>query len=242
MENPLAIINQMRRKCKVNLFQYTNDDALIDLNARKDELWSAICANVPESYNWERWKVSETTTDTEYTIPEVAFNKAWTKILKWISINYNWETLKETWLLIYNKAREVNPNTLEHEWNYYIENQPESNPIYFISDNSYFIAPSFRISWLVNRIKLTGLRKIPDYELTTSEADMKLPVDQQQVLVYWILIDWHFNKWDNENTINNAEARWERKKLAAIKNLAPRLDEPVFFTYPEEGREEEVIL
>jgi hypothetical protein len=44
-------------------------------------------------------------------------------------------------LLKYIKAREVNRQTLEFEWNYYLENQSVDDPIYFIADNSVFIAP-----------------------------------------------------------------------------------------------------
>ena len=235
MNTPAAIIAQMRRRVKVDEYQYTDADALKDLNTLKDSFWSLIVTEAPESYNWDRWLVDLTTTNTEYQIPEVAYNKAGAKLLKWISINYNWETYSETGNLKYINAREVNPNTLEHEWFHYVENQSKDDPIYFVADNSYFIAPSFRTAGLVNRIKLTWIRKIPDYELTTTEANMKIPVDQQQVLVYWLMIDWYFNKWVDDGTINNAEARWEKKKTEAIKTLSNRVENPTTFELPSES-------
>ena len=242
MQTAAAIIAQMRRRVKVDTSQYSDANALIDLNTRKDEFWSALITNVPEDYNWDRWLVDLTSTDTEYVMPEVAYNTAWAKLLKGVAINYTWDTYTETWLAKYTPAREVNPNTLEHDWFYYVENQSQDDPIYFVADNSYFIAPAFRTAWLANRIKLTWIRKIPDYELTTTEADMKIPVDQQQALVYWLMIDWYFNKWVDDNTINNAEARWERKKQEAIKNLSIRVENPITFTYPNESSDDEVIL
>lgn len=242
MNTPAAIIAQMRRRCKVDTSQYSDSDALIDLNTRKDEFWSAISTNVNWKYNWERWIADLTTTNTEYSLAEVAYNKAWTKLLNGVAINYDWETYWETWNLIYTPAREVNPNTLENDWYYYVENQSKDDPIYFVSDNSYFIAPSFRTAWLVDRIKLTWIRKIPDYELTTTEANMKIPVDQQEALVYWLMIDWYFNKWVDDNTINNAEARWERKKTEAIRALELRVENPTFFTYPDETSDNDIIL
>ena len=44
------------------------------------------------------------------------------------------------------KAREVNKDTLPDEWNWHVENQDKSDPIYYIADNSYWIAPAVRSS------------------------------------------------------------------------------------------------
>ena len=241
MQTAQAIIDQMRRRVKVDTSQYTDADALRDLNTLKDEFWSALITEVPEDYNWDRWLVDLSTTVTEYTIPEVAHDTAWAKLLKGVSISYDWETYSETWNIQYTPAREVNPNTLKEDWFYYVENQDKKDPIYYVADNSYFIAPSIWTAGLVDRIKLTWIRKIPDYALTTTEANMKLPVDQQQALVYWLMVDWYFNKWVDDNTINNAEARWERKKREAIKTLSIRVENPTTLTYPNELVDDELI-
>lgn len=238
MQTPAAIIAQMRRRVKVDTSQYSDANALKDLNTLKDEFWSELVTESPESFAWQRWLVDVTTTNTEYTLAEVAYNKAWTKLLKGLAINYDWETYSETWNLIYTPAREVNPDTLEHDWFYYVENQSKDDPMYFVADNSYFIAPSFRDAWLEDRIKLTWIRKIPDYELTTTEANMVISVDQQQALVWGLMIDWYFNKWVDDATINNAENRWEKKKIEAIKQLSNRVENPTTFEYPEQNNED----
>ena len=242
MVTPQAIIAQMRRRCKVDASQYSDANALIDLNTLKDSFWSELVTNTPESYNWDSWKVDNTTLISEYGMPEVAYDTAWAKKLKWIAMNYTWDTYTTTWLPIYVPAREVNPNTLDYEWNYYAENQSTDDPIYYVADNSYFIAPAFREASLADRIKLTWIRKISDYELTTTETDMKIPVDQQQALVFWLMIDWYFNKWVDDNTINNAESRWERKKKEAIKSLANRVENPTTFEYPTEIANDDCII
>lgn len=76
MQTPAAIIAQMRRRVKVDTSQYSDANALIDLNTLKDEFWSELMTNVPEDYDWERWLVDTTTTNTEYQAPEVAYNTA----------------------------------------------------------------------------------------------------------------------------------------------------------------------
>jgi hypothetical protein len=73
---PSEIIAQMRRVVKVDTSQYTDTNALIDLNTLKDDFWSAIVTSVSEKYNWERWKTDSVALQSEYVIPTVAYNTA----------------------------------------------------------------------------------------------------------------------------------------------------------------------
>lgn len=240
MNTPASMIAQMRRLTKVDTSQYTDANALIDLNTLKDEFWSAIVTTVQENYNWDRWTDTTVALQSEYPIPTVAYNTAGSKLLKWLSISYDWDTYTETGNIIYIKVREVNPDTLENDWDYYVENQSEDDPIYYIADNSVFIAPAPR-TWVTNWLKLTWIRKIPDYTLSTTEADMKIPVDVQQALVYWLVVFWLFNKWADAWLIDNAEARRIRKKQEAIKSLETRVENPIFLKYPDETTDEIVF-
>ena len=233
MQTAQKIVDQMRRIAKVDTSQYTDANALIDLNTLKDEFWSAIVTTVNEDYNWERWTTSSVALQSEYTLNTVAYNTSGTKVLKWVSINYDAKTYSETSTLTYRKAREVNPYTLDIDWDYYVENQSEEDPIYYVADNSFFVAPAPRTA-VTNGIKLTWIRKIPDYTLSTTEADMKIPVDQQNALVYGLVVHWLMNKWADAGTINDAEARWIRKRTEALKSLETRVETPTFFLYPDQ--------
>ena len=75
MINAAAIIAQMRRRCKVDKYQYPDADALIDLNTLKDEFWSAICS-IKRKFNWQRWKTDTVALQSEYTLALVANNIA----------------------------------------------------------------------------------------------------------------------------------------------------------------------
>lgn len=233
MNTPQAVINQMRRICRVDTSQYTDANALIDLNTLKDEFWSSIVTTVNEDYNWERWTTDSVALQSEYTTVTVAYNTAGTKVLKWVAINYDNTTYTNTGIKEFVKARLVNPYTLEQDWDYYVENQSELDPIYYVADNSYFIAPAPRtaVTW---GIKLTWIRKIPDWTLSTTEADMKIQVDQQNALVFGLVVFGLMNKWADAGTINDAEARWFRKRQEALKSLETRVETPVFFTYPDQ--------
>ncbi len=224
--NTVQIIAQMRRIVKIDTSQYTDANALIDLNTLKDEFWTAI-TTLKRKVNWQRWKTSTIALQSEYTLAEVASDTAGTKQLSWVAINYNWKTYTETWLLKYIPADKVNPYTLPYDWSYYEENQNINNPIYFVADNSYFIAPAPR-TIVTNWIKLTWIRKIPDYTLTTTEEEMLLPIDAIQALSFWLAIFWFLNKWADDWVINSAEARRERKKKAALNWIDVRVEENAF--------------
>lgn len=232
---------QLRTRTGVSTWQYSQAQFLLDINEAKDEFWSNIVSRLEEDSNYEIWTITETTLNSEYTMPEVASNTAWLKMLKSVAINYNWNILTTTGLPHYIKAREVNPQDLQYDWNYYVENQSEDDPIYYIWANSYFIAPSFRTSWLTNRIKLTWIKKIADYTIDTTEAQMIIPVDFQRLLIWAIIPFALMAKRVDDNQIQKAQNDYEIKKATALQNMAARKEWPVFMKYPN-NQSDEIIF
>ena len=240
---PVTILAQMRRVAKVNTDQYSDANALIDLNTLKDEFWSAIINSIDENYNYETWTTTSVDLQGEYGIPAVAYNTAGAKILTGVSISYDGDTYNDTSAIKYYKWELVDPKSLDQEWNYYVENQEPTQPIYFVSDNSVFIAPCPRVGeGAASRIKMSGIRKIPDYTFSSVESDIRLPIDQHQTLVYWMIMFGLMNKGVDDGTINNAEARWLRNKSEAIESLKQRVSWPVFMTYPTNETEDQYIV
>lgn len=224
---------QIRTRTWVSTTQYPQAQFLLDINEAKDEFWTHIVSRLEEDSNYEIWTTNTVALQSEYQTPEVAYNLAWAKVLKGLSINYNGETYTETWALKYIKASEVNPTTLEYDWDYYVENQDKDKPIYYIADKSVFIAPAPR--WTeagVNRIKLTGIRKITDYTISTTEAEMKIPVDFQRLLIWAVLPFALMAKRVDDNTIQKAQNDYEFKKEQAIQALSSRKEWPIFMEYP----------
>ena len=235
------IENQVRTRTWVSTSQYSQAQFLLDVNEAKDEFWSAVVARLEEDSDYEEWTTDSVALQSEYTTPTVAYNTAWAKILKSIAINYDGDTYSETWLLKYTRATEVNKDTLEYEWNWYVENQDTDKPIYFIADNSFFIAPAPRTTG-TDYIKLTGIRKIPDYTIATTEAEMKIPVDFQRLLIWAIMPLALMAKRVDENTIQKAEITYESKKAVALQNMSTRKEWPVFMTYPPQYETDDIII
>lgn len=231
------IIAQMRRKSGVDEVQYPDTDALIDLNTRKNEFWSKICSK-KKKLNWQEWKSDSVALQSEYTLAEVTSTTEWTKLLEWVAINYNWETYDDLWTPKYIKATKVEKNELEKDWDYYVENQSELSPIFYKADNSYFIAPAPRTA-VTNWIKLTWIRNIADYTLSTTEAEMKLPIDIHTALVYWLIVDALENKRVEEDKIISAENRRIQKRDEALDAIMNDVDEWAWINeYPDEISDE----
>ena len=239
--NITTLESQLRRITWVSTSQYTQAEFLEDINVVKDEFWSWIVARLDEDSNYEEWTTDTVSLESEYTMPTVAYNTAGAKILKSVAISYNWETYNETWLIQYKKAREVNKDTLQYEWNYYVENQDENYPIYFIADNSYFIAPAPRTAW-TNYLKLTGIRKIPDYTITTTESEMKIPADFQRVLLWGVIPYALMSKRVDNNEISKAQSDYLREKTQALQDMSTRKEWPVFMTYPDTIINDEITI
>jgi len=235
--NPVSIIAAMRRKTKVTTAQYTDNEAIDDLNILKDEFHSAILSTISdEKFNWEKWVHDTVALQSEYSIPEVASDTAGAKLLNSVAINYNWETYENTGVLKFIQAKEVNPDTLENDWEYYVENQDVDNPIYYVWENSIFIAPApLSDEAGTGRIKLTGIKKIPDYTIATTEAEMRFPIDVHTALVYGLCVSAREARADEPALITNAENTWRMKRTEAIKSLEFRTVSPVTMNYPEES-------
>jgi len=230
--NVAQIIAKMRREVPVDTSQYSDANALIDLNIVKDSVWSEI-VTLWKKLKWQKWTTSSVIWQSEYTLEEVASDSEWTKQLSWVSVCYDGETYDDTWELKYVACREVNMYWMEKDWDYYVENQDIKDPIFAKSDNSFFIAPAFK-EVITNGIKLTGIRNLIDYTLSTTEAETWLSKDWHKVLIAWLCIDGHKNKWSDENKVQIAEVRYERELKKVLYSASKIVEENPFYNeFPE---------
>ena len=129
-------------------------------------------------------------------------------------------------------AKEISPSTLAYPWSYYMQFQNPYTPIYYVADNSYFIAPTPTVV-IPSGIVITGIRNIPDYTLSSTEADMIIPLDQQNLLVYG-LIPYIFDMKTMANENIAAVNKYESMKQAMISNLSERVIAPFQNQYPDD--------
>lgn len=202
-------ITRARRLWGVDSHQYDDDDAIIDLNIRYHDIEDAI-TKLQEDFFWDDFYTITVIDQEEYTIPEDA-----TKIL-WVSIKYSADDE-------YKTARLVDINNLDFDRDWYKLNQSSSDPIYHISDNSYFIypVPSEAVSeW----IKVTAIQKLPDLTLSSTEADIfagKIDARYHSILDIGLLEDIYLWK-QSPNEASLYGNKYEVEKSRIIKRLTRR--------------------
>jgi hypothetical protein len=102
---------------------------------------------------------------------EVASDRNGMKKIESVYVAYDNTLYANTGKLEYTKCTLVTRTSLEHEWEWYEAHQIATNPLYIIADASIFIAPVPTVA-LTTGVKITGIRKIADYTINTTESNM----------------------------------------------------------------------
>lgn len=148
-------------------------------NIKRKELANVIVKDVDEEFFFQIWKRDAIASQTngEYPYPEADDDSAGMLKLKALYVKgYSTD-------LQYTKAREVKLADLPYDWDYYLEYQPKSDPIYFIGDSSIFIAPQFAAADLPDspsgnvQVKLIGIPKFIDLDTGATSAAILIPDD-----------------------------------------------------------------
>jgi len=212
---------------------YTSALAIEDLNVIVKDFWSSYVQSNIWRLNWEQW-TDNTLVQSEYEIPTPTSSSIWAEILESVAITYDDDTYVNTGNAKYINCEEVDPKTLPNQWNWYLENQPTSSPIFYRADDSIFIAPQpLSTQTWTDRIRLTGIRSIPDWDIGTVEADIKLPLHAMETIVYgWI---WKAHEFENRdwNIILSAYNFYEKMKTDSIEKMSTLITWPFLNNFPE---------
>lgn len=227
-----AIFTMARELSHTNDIDYPDTRLLPFLNVVKDDLFSYMITWLNENQEWDTWEATTVANQSEYVIPEAASDTAWNLKISVVSVNYDGETHND-WRMKYVKAKQVKLWNLAENWNYYINNQSNHEPIFYIADNSIFLAPapSSSEAW-ATRLELKWIRSIIDYATDTTEADIKIPLYLHSVLVQWVLPYIHKSEWvKSEASLEQAE--YEKQRDLAVKKFTDRYEWPYYMSYPE---------
>ena len=212
--------------------QISNAFLIKCLNLVKDNFWSAIINQSGESYFYEKWNINTVVGTTIYAIPSVTSSASGAKMIKDVYINYDNQTYPDG-SKVYVKMKEVMLSNLKEDWWYYVNNQYKWDPIFYIEWDNINIAPkpTSSVTWW---ILVTGIKNIPNYTISTTEADMRIPVNQHEVLVQWLLPYIWQKQWDLVRA-EKERAEFYRIKDIAIKNLSERVSKPFYSVIEDEN-------
>ena len=211
---------------------YTSTLFLEDIHIITQDFWSAVIANQKTNSNWDIWLADTVSLQDEYSLPAVSSTTVGAEFIENISIAYTSDTYTDTGLIEYTPCR---PATYAERgnWNYYLENQPITDPIYFERDGSVFIAPDPRSTEVgTNRIEIKGTRSIASGSWTTSttETQTKLPLFVLEVLVIGCIWKAHAYLERDRAIINDAKNEYINEKRDAINKMD--VEQPFLNQYP----------
>lgn len=199
----------------------------------KDPLWNKIVgSSTGRNISWQKWTDDLVINQSEYPLPQVVSDENRIKKIESLGISYDGAVFSRTGKIIYNPARLVDPATLPNDWYWYEENQPTTDPIYFVSDKSIFVAPVGAVG-VTAGLQLTGVQKIPDYTADTTEAGMVIPDDLHHLLVTGLIEQFYRKK----GAPTNAAAIKAELKADTKEQLDVERDYkvwPMLMVYPDE--------
>lgn len=148
-----------------------------------------------------------------------------------VSVTYDGKLYEGTNVPIYAKANNVERDSLEKEWNWYLANQDSAKPMFDVSENSIFIAPLPKTAQ-ADGIKFRGIKNIPDYTLSSTESDMKIPYNWHEILVLG-LIEYCYSQKAMPSEASLARQVYEKRRDEAVQRLGDRVVSPFVNEYPQ---------
>lgn len=228
----LALSNTHTKAAQVNSISL-----LSWFNIIRKNVGNAIVADVDENFFYNIWKrdaIVNTTANQEngeYPYPEADADSAGALKINRVSIKgYSTD-------IYFKPCREVKPQNLPEDWGWYMVNQPKSDPIYFIADESVFIAPEFKAADLPDspsgnaQIKMEGIAKLTDLAADGAASAILIPDDYQH-LISLGMEEYIYKSRGKRNEGIASKNSFEFEKSVMIDKLTNRDNSEMIATVP----------
>lgn len=162
------IFIKARRDCFVEVADYSDADALIDLNLIYDHLNSRIIEEVDEDFYWDSSVDATVVWQSEYPIETTG---------SFDIVEVNKVFIKYTATDEPIQARRVSPLSLTKHPSWYTANQSKADPIYYVQDNSVFLYPAATevVSKENNWMEIYTINMPLPLEAAWAESTIKIP-------------------------------------------------------------------
>lgn len=184
------IINLALSNCHTKSSQVSAANLILFFNLSRNDVAATIRKDVNEDFFFQIWTIdAEDNTNAdkangEYLYPTATSSTAgMKKLINLMMKGYSTDTY-------FTPCTEKNLRELlkYHDWTWYMVNQSKSDPIYYIADESVFIAPEFKAADLPDtpsgneQLKLYGIATITDLAATDVEATVLIPEEHHDVI------------------------------------------------------------
>lgn len=204
-------------------------------NYSRNRIAKTLIQEVGENYFFEIWKRDAVANQEngEYPYPIADEDSAGAEKITGLFIKgYSTD-------IDYTPCREVDIKNLDHDWSWYLLNQPKSDPIYFIGDESVFIAPQFLTSDLPEnpdknyQIKMIGIAKLEDLDVGATSASILLPSDTH-IRIALGMEQFIYKARKMKNEANAAKQEFEYELSLIVDELTNRNNSNMQATLPDE--------
>lgn len=205
-------------------------------NIKRKELGNSIIKDVDEEFFFQIWTRDAIADQDngEYPYPEADHDSAGMLKAKGVYIKGLSTDIEHI------KAREVKLANLPRDWDWYLDNQPKSDPIYFIGDNSLFIAPQFKPVDLPVppsgnlQVKLVGIAKFTDLDTGANSDAILIPDDSQHRIAIGMK-ELIFRARNKTSEANSAFSEFEAEKVKMIDELTNRDNSQMIARMPSDS-------
>lgn len=207
----------------------------VAFNYSRNRLAKRIIQEVGENYFFQIWKrvAIADQENGEYPYPEADEDSAGADKITGLAIK-NFSTDID-----YTPCREVDIKNLDHDWSWYLVNQPKSDPIYFIGDESVFVAPQFSAADLTSQsdinkmIKMVGVAKLIDLATGATSDDIVIPSEQHERIAIG-MEQFIYKARKMKQEAFDAKTEFESELVSMIDELTNRNNSNMQATLPDE--------
>ena len=219
--NWTEIYNRALRQSHTDTVDYPTTDADVDIDLRYQELVDEIVNVTKWDYFWDKWETDTVVNQSEYVAEKlgIAPDDLDIKKINKVFIRYTDTQTYPT------PVRYQNPWTLIEHPDYYKENQPNSDPFFYIQDTSIFVYPAPE-SVISSGLELFVIHTPKAITTSTTEDDIELPYQFHKLIADWLRID-IFLSQGKENEANIAQSRYDKWIRDMVTFLKSRYNQPI---------------
>jgi len=221
----LTIANRWRALAHTDIDDYTNDFAVEDWNLVYQDLVDRIVSVTKWDYFWDKWTSDTVVDQSEYLAEKLGIAPDDLDIKKINKVFIKYTTDQDS----FQRVRFQNPWALAQHPDVYKEWQPESDPFFYIQDNSVFVypAPTEIVSW---GIEIFVIHKPAELDIDSVSDDIEIPAQFHRILADWLV--WYIFQRNGElNEAQLASQRYEQGIQDMIVFMKDRYNQPINRTY-----------
>ena len=218
--NAQQIIERARRLSHTDQEDYTNDNAVEDLNLVYQDLIDRITVISKWDYFWDLWITNTIAWQSEYLAKKLWLAPDDLDIKKINKVFIKYTSDAE----YFTKVSYVAPSTLEEHPDYYKDKQSKSEPFFYIQDQSIFIYPAPEVS-VVDWLEIFVIHKPASLDIDSTEENIEIPSQFHKILSDGIKMYIYQSNWQiNEAKV--AEQDYEKGIDDMVRFMKQRYNQP----------------